>query len=241
MDSGTSGGNFVLQNGKITTLGAPNFLFLSGRHLPVSSGLVCFRWKKLTSSLGRRCYTPTLLLVVLLPGVLQKTIFYKRSNSYRARRLLCQLPILLIMQSGAEHFLLARYVHRNLQPPVLKKARVRERPSSANNTWLFVHAADLIMRFGGKFPTKRQKYGTAKQLNARRTHPTNNPASRGGLSIKRHFQPSFGSAAESEMRRHAEISPMPLLILLLRQGCHPRKIIDLGWNILDEALRWRRH
>jgi hypothetical protein len=90
------------------------------------------------------------------------------------------------------------------------------------------------MRFGATFPTKRKKYGTAKQLNARRTRPTNKPGC--GLSIKRHFQPSFGSAAESEMRRHAEISPMPLLILLLRQGCHQRKrLLILGLKYIGRG------
>lgn len=64
-----------------------------------------------------------------------------------------QLPISLIIHSGC----------RTLFSPCPPKfatdgeKKARERPSSANNTWLCVRAADLIMRFGGNFPNKAQK------------------------------------------------------------------------------------
>lgn len=157
MDSGTGGGNFVLQNGKITTLGAPNFLFsLAGtcQWVLVSCAPAERNWLHLSAAGATR-----LQLVVLLPlGVLQETIFYKRSNSYRAhRRYWCAAAS---TSNIINNSLGVPNTFFSVSTEICNRRRekkARERPSSANNTWLCVRAADLIMRFGGNFPNKAQK------------------------------------------------------------------------------------
>lgn len=98
-----------------------------------------------------------------------------------------QLPMSLIIHSGC------RTLFFSVSTEICNRRREKGERDPLRLTTLDCVCAPQILLWdsGGTFPTKHKKYGTAKQLNARRTRPTGN-SGWGCLSIKRHFQPSFG-------------------------------------------------